>query len=171
MADKMPAKDAGLEPSASSERWNLPRSFTTSAAALSALLLVLLACFTDYSSENATDEHVRQYYMFYIHVAIMVFIGLGYLMSFLRSYGYSAVALNFFASALVMLEYIVVGGAVHQKVSDAELLAHRSTAAVCARRILWFYWSWAPCYGCAGKCHNRSICRNHYISAMPLIHV
>ena len=122
MVDMMPAKNTGLEPAASSERWNLPRSFTTSAAALSGLLLVLLACFTDYSSEHATDEHVRQYYMFYIHVAIMVFIGLGYLMSFLRRYGYSAVALNFFVSTLVMLEYIVVGGGIRQKVSDAYCL-------------------------------------------------
>ncbi len=37
----------------------------------------------------------------YIHVAIMIFVGFGFLMTFLKRYSNSAVALNFFTSCLV----------------------------------------------------------------------
>jgi hypothetical protein len=37
-----------------------------------------------YPELKATDAHVGQYYMFYIHVAIMIYVGFGFLMTFLR---------------------------------------------------------------------------------------
>jgi hypothetical protein len=37
----------------------------------------------------------------YIHVSIMIFVGFGFLMTFLKRYSNSAVALNFFTSCLV----------------------------------------------------------------------
>ena len=37
-----------------------------------------------YPELTATDAHVTQYYMFYIHVAIMIYVGFGFLMTFLR---------------------------------------------------------------------------------------
>lgn len=39
----------------------------------------------------------------YIHVAIMIFVGFGFLMTFLKRYSNSAVALNFFTSCLVRI--------------------------------------------------------------------
>ena len=44
----------------------------------------------------------------------MVFVGFGFLMTFLRRYAYSAVALNMITSAVVFLEAILVVGAMQQ---------------------------------------------------------
>lgn len=94
--------------------WNLSATFSSSVAIISVALLSGLAMFSDYSVEKATDRHVDQYYMFYIHVAIMIFVGFGFLMTFLKRYSYSAVGLNFFASCVVIIEFLLIGGAVQQ---------------------------------------------------------
>lgn len=41
-------------------------------------------CNCRYPELAATDAHVSQYYMWYIHVAIMIYVGFGFLMTFLR---------------------------------------------------------------------------------------
>lgn len=43
----------------------------------------------------------------YIHVSIMIFIGFGFLMTFLKRYSNSAVALNFFTSCLVCVHHSI----------------------------------------------------------------
>jgi hypothetical protein len=109
----MPAACCLLQGVETTPPWNM-RTFSASVAVVLAALLVALGCLTDYSVLQANDKHVQQYYMYYIHVAMMVFVGFGFLMTFLYRYSYSAVGLNFFASSVVMLEFIVVGGAVQQ---------------------------------------------------------
>ncbi|KAK9823721.1 hypothetical protein WJX72_004894 [[Myrmecia] bisecta] len=96
--------------------WNLRGAFAAPLAPIIVVLLGLFAVFTKYNDSNATDAHVQRYYVFYTHVSIMVFVGFGFLMTFLRRYSYSAVGLNFFTSCLVMLEAILVVGAVQQVV-------------------------------------------------------
>ena len=49
-----------------------------------------------------------------LQVSIMIFVGFGFLMTFLRHYSYSAVGFNFFASCLVMLEAILALGFTQQ---------------------------------------------------------
>lgn len=51
---------------------------------------------------------VTRYYTFFIHVSIMIFIGFGYLMTFLKRYGYSAVGYNFLLSAFVFMWNVLV---------------------------------------------------------------
>lgn len=44
----------------------------------------------------------------------MIFVGFGFLMTFLKRYSYSALGLNFFCSCIVILEALLVVGAVQQ---------------------------------------------------------
>lgn len=57
---------------------------------------------------------VGQYYKWLLDVEVMIFVGFGFLMTFLRRYGYSAAGFNFFTSALIMLEAVLLLGAVQQ---------------------------------------------------------
>lgn len=50
----------------------------------------------------------------WLQVAIMIFVGFGFLMTFLKRYSYSALGLNFFCSCIVILEALLVIGAVQQ---------------------------------------------------------
>ena len=58
----------------------------------------------------ARSEHVAEYYQWFLDVEIMVFLGFGCLMTFLRRYSYSAIAFNFFISCFVMLYSILILG-------------------------------------------------------------
>ena len=54
-----------------------------------------------------------------VQVAIMIFLGFGFLMTFLKRYSYSALGLNFFCSCVVILEAVLVIGAVQQVMLSA----------------------------------------------------
>ena len=60
------------------------------------------------------SEHVAAYYQWFLDVEIMVFLGFGCLMTFLRRYSYSAIAFNFFISCFVMLYSILILGVFSQ---------------------------------------------------------
>ena len=89
--------------------WNLRSTFAASLAALLAGLLALLAaCAT--SSPTIADGHVNRYYSYLTDVYVMIFLGFGALMTFLRRYSYSAISLNYVCSSLIILEAILVVG-------------------------------------------------------------
>eukprot|EP00879_Flechtneria_rotunda_P017316 GHRR01018140.1.p1 GENE.GHRR01018140.1~~GHRR01018140.1.p1 ORF type:complete len:479 (+),score=174.94 GHRR01018140.1:564-2000(+) len=52
----------------------------------------------------------------------MIFIGFGFLMTFLRRYGFGAIGFNFFCSCLVMLEGVLIIGAVQQVLGKGQHL-------------------------------------------------
>jgi len=70
---------------------------------------VLTACFAtaklDLSTANATDT--SSIYNYYVGVALMMFVGFGYLMTFLKSYGLGAVGLTMFITC-IGVEFAVV---------------------------------------------------------------
>eukprot|EP00743_Colponemidia_sp_Colp-15_P001599 GILK01001746.1.p1 GENE.GILK01001746.1~~GILK01001746.1.p1 ORF type:complete len:506 (+),score=74.18 GILK01001746.1:92-1519(+) len=79
-------------------------------------LMVLYGTCTQYGSTYAAEDaagaanNVGTYYTFARDVSFMIFMGFGFLMTFLRKAGYSAVALNFLISCFVVLWAILVIG-------------------------------------------------------------
>jgi ammonium transporter Rh len=62
----------------------------------------------------AINDNFYQKYPFYQDIHVMIFIGFGYLMTFLRKYGYSAVGLTFLMGAFVMQWHILNEGFWHR---------------------------------------------------------
>lgn len=58
---------------------------------------------SDEVTKGIANNEVGTYYMFYSHVCIMIFVGFGFLMTFLKRYNYSAVSYNFMLSCFVFL--------------------------------------------------------------------
>lgn len=83
---------------AKSAAWDMGAVFP---GVLGAALVALIAAFTVFAKYGEVDT--EEYYMFYIHVAIMIFVGFGFLMTFLRRYSLGAVSLNFVTSCMMML--------------------------------------------------------------------
>jgi ammonium transporter Rh len=48
-------------------------------------------------------------------VHVMIFVGFGFLMTFLKKYGYGAVGYNFFISSLAIQWYIIVAGCIEHR--------------------------------------------------------
>lgn len=91
------------------------------------VMVVLYVTTTEYASgvgnstesgENAGD--VQQYYPLYQDVHVMVFVGFGFLMTFLKKYGHSAVGFNFLISALAIQWGILMHGYWHQVWEDSD---------------------------------------------------
>jgi len=53
------------------------------------------------------------YVLVFQNVHVMMFIGFGFLMTFLKKYGYSALSINFLIAALVLQWHILFKGLMH----------------------------------------------------------
>merc|ERR1719453_467788 len=60
------------------------------------------------SSDIPVNVEVTNYYGGYMDVHVMIFIGFGYLMTFLYRHGYGSIGYNFFIAALVAQWAMVV---------------------------------------------------------------
>lgn len=68
---------------------------------------------------NESSTNLHEYYPMFQDVHVMIFIGFGFLMTFLKKYGYSSVGLNFVVSALVIQWSILSNGFWHQAFGTA----------------------------------------------------
>ena len=76
-------------------------AFTIGLITFQTLLLVLYATCTGYSDFTEATPLGHRYPMFQ-DVHVMIFVGFGFLMTFLRTYSFSAVGLNFLLAALAV---------------------------------------------------------------------
>lgn len=80
------------------------------------IIIILFGIFLDYDSVAGGNSgtasadnlaHLANYYAMYQDVNVMIFIGFGFLMVFLRKHGYNSVGLNFLLAAFVIQWYIL----------------------------------------------------------------
>lgn len=85
------------------------------------LNICLYAQFTDYGSDvdgitnnnTSISNSIDKYYPFYQDVHVMILVGFGFLMTFLKKYSHSALGYNFFLSAICIQSSILINGFFH----------------------------------------------------------
>eukprot|EP00092_Neocalanus_flemingeri_P040887 GFUD01044510.1.p1 GENE.GFUD01044510.1~~GFUD01044510.1.p1 ORF type:complete len:551 (-),score=154.70 GFUD01044510.1:165-1817(-) len=89
---------------------------------LQTIIIILFALFVRYDPETAQRSHrsvedgnnmIQSTYAMFQDVHVMIFLGFGFLMTFLRKYGLSAVSLNLMCSALAIEVFTLVYGFFH----------------------------------------------------------
>lgn len=104
-------------PSSHSEELLKEHGFTVSVVLLELLCLLFFALKfrvpKPEDSETARDSTMKYYPMF-MDVHVMIFVGIGFLMTFLRKYSLSALSLNFIVGVLSLQWGIIVVTMVHQ---------------------------------------------------------
>ncbi|XP_058956016.2 ammonium transporter Rh type B-B [Pocillopora verrucosa] len=69
---------------------------------------------SNFTSEGSKENDVRTYYPLFQDVHVMIYIGFGFLMTFLKKYGYGSVGYNFFIAALVAQWSTIINGFFNQ---------------------------------------------------------
>ena len=78
---------------------------TQTILAFQALLFIGYYLFTDYSNEaigtinGSVSNDINKYYPFFQDVHVMIFIGFGYLMTFLKKYAFTSIGYTFLIGA------------------------------------------------------------------------
>lgn len=85
---------------------------------LQIISIILYAVFTDYSQEASGIKHknsntINNYYPFFQDVHVMIFIGFGFLMTFLKKYAHSSLGFNFYLASLCIQFSILINGFFH----------------------------------------------------------
>lgn len=104
------------------------QAFIKWGAVIQVVILVLFGVMTKYAdgattkSTGETDDggstayvnEVDHYYPFYQDVHVMIFVGFGFLMTFLKKYGFSSVAFNFVIAALTIQWAMIAVNFIHK---------------------------------------------------------
>jgi ammonium transporter Rh len=93
-------------------------SFVWIAAVCEIIFVVLFGAFADYgvegrASNTGSENTMDKFYPLYQDVHVMIFIGFGFLMTFLNKYGFSSVGYNFLIAAFTIQWSILVHGLFH----------------------------------------------------------
>lgn len=82
---------------------------------LEVVILVLYLALADYGFAGAAgaQDRVNKYYPLYQDVHVMIFIGFGFLMTFLKKYGFSSIGFNFLLAAFTIQWSILIGSFIH----------------------------------------------------------
>ncbi|OWF53145.1 ammonium transporter Rh type A-like [Mizuhopecten yessoensis] len=94
--------------------------FTICMCIIQVIFIIVFGVFADYDPaakprrEDKSAESTIGMYPMFQDVHVMIFIGFGFLMTFLKRYGYSAVSVNLFIAAVIIQWALIVRGVIHQ---------------------------------------------------------
>ena len=77
------------------------------------LMAVCYGAFTDYVSNDDVSAEIDHYYPFYQDVHVMILVGFGFLMTFVRKYAYSSLGYTLLLTAMVIQASILINGLFH----------------------------------------------------------
>ncbi|KFV82320.1 Ammonium transporter Rh type A [Struthio camelus australis] len=86
--------------------------FSLLALLLEVIIIVLFGIFVEYDRSDASQENI---YPLFQDVHVMIFVGFGFLMTFLKKYGFSGVGINMLIAALGLQWGTLVQGFWHMK--------------------------------------------------------
>ncbi|CAB3991936.1 ammonium transporter Rh type A-like isoform X2, partial [Paramuricea clavata] len=96
--------------------------FSVVAIVFQVILIILFATLVEYdpkqsgaSTSPSQGSSINILYPMFQDVHVMIFVGFGFLMTFLKRYGYGAVGYNFFISALAIQWYIIIQGCIEHR--------------------------------------------------------
>uniref|UniRef100_A0A7S1M0R2 Ammonium transporter AmtB-like domain-containing protein n=1 Tax=Alexandrium catenella TaxID=2925 RepID=A0A7S1M0R2_ALECA len=92
------------------EELHMDRRSTIVLLTLEIVAMICYGLFTDYGFKA---EGLGSYYPMFQDVHVMIFIGFGFLMTFMRRYGYSSVGFNFLLAVVTIQYSILVSGFFH----------------------------------------------------------
>lgn len=94
--------------------------FVISVGIMQLLFLIFFSVGTEYDSvisevvgNSTSPDRIKTTYGMFQDVHVMIFIGFGFLMTFLRKYGYSSVGLNFLVASFAIQWHMIWGGFCH----------------------------------------------------------
>lgn len=87
-------------------------------AVFQAAFIVLYAILARYESNKGGDDTVKPLYPMFMDVHSMMFVGFGFLMTFLKKYGFSSITFNFLIAAYVLEWAILVRGWMYMDTDD-----------------------------------------------------
>jgi len=96
-------------------------TFSIVGAIVQVALVIAFAICVDYNDSSTSDSPARDFYGFFQDVHVMIFIGFGFLMTFLKKYSYGSVGYNMFISALVIQWATLINAWFHNAFSDHKL--------------------------------------------------
>ena len=76
------------------------------------LMVICYGAFVDYNDVDSTST-IDHYYPFYQDIHVMILVGFGFLMTFLRKYAYSALGYTMLLTAVVIQASILINGLFH----------------------------------------------------------
>ncbi len=117
IVELMEGLNAEKHPEKKKNKWEFLRDpFIWTVLIFQIIFGVLFALFMQYDSEadgtlarELGKENVTQLYGFYMDVHVMIFLGFGFLMTFLRKYGFTSVGLSFLLGCIAVQWYLLVG--------------------------------------------------------------
>lgn len=71
-------------------------------------------------ADGVTANTISQYYPMFQDVHVMIFIGFGFLMTFMKKYGFSSVSFNFVLAAMTIQYAILMNGFWHQLIVETK---------------------------------------------------